>query len=66
MPYRVQIVWADGDCEFIRDANDQPAEFRTKADADYWAESFRMGMDDDEVQSISVIRTAHKRAKSKQ
>lgn len=61
--YRIQVVWADGEVEYVANAAGQTAEFRSKADAQYWAEGFRMGMDQGDVQSVSVVLVPNKKAK---
>jgi hypothetical protein len=55
--YRVRVTYADGREAFIcKDVSDEPAEYRTLAEATDAATFFRMGFDEGEVQAVTVVR----------
>lgn len=64
MAYRIQVVWANGEIEYVRDASDKPSEFPSRAVAKEWADGIQMGMDDDEYQSVSIVKAPRKKSKT--
>jgi len=62
MRYAVQVVWNNGDTEYLnRGIGDSIALFPSKQKATKYAEFMKMGMDED-VQSINVVRFPARRA----
>lgn len=57
MAYAVKIIWRNGAEAFVNmnPGGYIPARFSSRAKAQEMAESFQMGLDQDEVQSINVV-----------
>lgn len=54
--YCVLVVWTDGTEEFLKQGlGDKPAIFHSRKEAKEQADFVKMGMDDDECESVSVV-----------
>lgn len=61
--YAIKVIWANGEEEFVKQGlGDTPALFHSRMRAGEQADFMRMGMDDDECQSINVVPYPCKRA----
>lgn len=55
--WAVLVVWRNGEQEYVHPGNsDDVAVFQSRRAAEEMRDSFAMGFDDGEVQSISVVR----------
>jgi hypothetical protein len=59
--FAIKVIWADGEEEYVKQGT-ETARFTSRARAKEQAEFMKMGMDDDEVQSINVVPYPRKKS----